>query len=75
MEPFLAKRYSCGLYHADGWPFVEHPGQFRTGGGSASFKAVAWGIVPGYEIAPLHSMKNLSIRFKNDTNLKQNDTN
>lgn len=54
---------------------VEHPGQFRTGGASAYFKAAAWCIVPGYEITPLYSIKNLSIRFKNDTNLKQNDTN
>ncbi len=54
---------------------VDHPGQFRTGGASAYFKAAAWCMVPSYEIAPLHSMKNLSIRFKNDTNLKQNDTN
>ena len=55
--------------------FLLSIGQFQTGGVPASFKAVAWRVVPSYEIAPLYSMKNLSIRFKNDTNLKQNDTN
>lgn len=72
--PFLATRHSCGSCHADAWLFVEHR-KFQTGGIPTSFKAIAWRVVPSYEIAPLYSMKNLSIRFKNDTNLKQNDTN